>query len=169
MSELEARLAGERDAFDRVFAAPPAVAVAETVRILCVRAGGDRFALRVGELAGLHHGKRVIPLGGDAAALVGMVGLRGRVVPVFSLARLLGYAADEPPRWLALCGGDEPLALGFASFEGHLEIAPAALCAADARSGSGRAHVREVVRLADGVVPVVGIGSIVTALGARKV
>jgi chemotaxis signal transduction protein len=121
--------------------------------------------VRLSEVCGLHRDRRVVPLASDAPALIGIAGLRARVLPVFSLARLLGYAEADPPRWLIVCGEDEgAIALAFAGFEGHRELAASALHAAGV--AEGRAHVREVARGADGVLPVVSATSIRAAITA---
>lgn len=161
--DLATRLAAERAAFDSAFASPPPAVAEERVRILTLRVGKDRFALRLSEVAGLHHDRRVVPLTSDAPGLIGMAGIRARVVPVFSLARLLGYDdAGEPLPWLAELQSSEPIAIAFAGFAGHRELPASALRPAGVAEGN--AHVREVARLDDGVVPVISVASIAASL-----
>jgi chemotaxis signal transduction protein len=167
-AEIDARIVAERQSFDRSFAMPPPAPSEERVRLLVLRAGKDRFAVRLSEIAGLHQDRRIVPLASDAPGLIGMAGIRAAVVPVFSLARVLGAPdSGEPPRWLTVCNGAQPIALAFSGFEGHREIGASALHASG--MAEGRTHVREVARCDDGVVPVISIASIVAAIsGATR-
>ena len=152
--------------FDAAFAAPPALAAEENVRLLAFRAGDDVFALRLGELAGLHQGRRIVTVPSRTPGVLGMVGLRGRLVPVFSLPRLLGSAADGEPRWLAACAGREPIALSFQHLDGYREVPRSALLAPE--STVPRAHTAELARLGGALVPVVSIASILETLAKKE-
>ena len=89
-----------RRAFDRSFAALPAEAP-PFEDLLTVRAAGDTFALRLRDVAELIAGLLVAPLPSATPHLLGLAGLRGGVVPVFSLASLLGAAGPAgAPRWV---------------------------------------------------------------------
>jgi len=158
--------------FDAAFAAPPAVAAEENVRLLAFRAGDDVFALRLSELAGLHQGRRIVTVPSRTPGVLGMVGLRGRLVPVFSLPRLLGYAEGGEPRWLAACaGGREPIALSFEHLDGYREVPRSALLMTE-RTAPGstvpRAHTAELARLGGVLVPVVSIASILETLAKKE-
>ena len=118
-----------REEFDRSFAALPAEPV-PTEELLAIRVGGDFYALRLGEVSELIAGHPVSRLTSTTPHLLGLAGVRGGVVPVFSLASLLGAAAGLPrdtPRWLLLCAAQEPFALAFDGFDGHLRLPAAAL------------------------------------------
>jgi chemotaxis signal transduction protein len=83
--------------------------------------------------------------------------IRGTLVPVYSLAALLGYAAEpEGTRWLALCGKEEPVALAFGEFDGFLSVAPTQLYTAGKKDAT-RGHVEHMVRAANTVRAVVSI------------
>lgn len=69
---------------------------------------GPEFAIRVAELKGVLAAKELVPIPGRRPELVGLAGVRGVALPVFSLSLLLGRGREEP-RWILLCDG-----LGFA-------------------------------------------------------
>jgi len=155
-----------RRSFDESFALPLDSRSTSLEDLLVVRVGGDRFALRVAELAGLHRRRRIVRLPGSRADLLGLAGIRGRLVPVFSLAVLLGYAADRDDNsWLILCNRDQELALSFGEFTGHVRVEPSQIC--PAADGHAREHLREVVRIDSGSCPLVGVPSIVSIIQTR--
>lgn len=119
-SDLIAEL---RRAFDDSFAVTPPSGTEETEDLLCLRIRGDRYALRVREMAGVAPAGRVVPLPSRIPELLGVTGHRGSLVPVYSLAGLLGYELGrETPRWLALVGDHDPLALALGELEGFQRI-----------------------------------------------
>ncbi|MGH9362585.1 MAG: hypothetical protein ACRD2T_11775, partial [Thermoanaerobaculia bacterium] len=58
------RTASLREAFDQTFAAPPPARAANRMGLLAIRVGGDAFALRIGELAAVSLGRKLVPLAG---------------------------------------------------------------------------------------------------------
>ena len=151
--ELATMLAATRHAFDEGFALPPSPRASDAVAVLEVRIGPDRFALRLSELSGLHLRGTIVRLPAAVPALRGLAGIRSRVVPVFSLAELLGYGDAGSERWLALTGVDEPVALAFAEFERLHSLPPE--------------HISETARIGDRTLPVVSLPSVIQALRAR--
>lgn len=134
-----------RQTFDAAFAAPPPPPAPASVDLIAIRSGADLYAFRLAAIAGLLARKRLMPAAGADPALLGIAGLRGKLVPVYSLARLLG-AADADERWWVLVGADSPIAIAFAAFVSHERVKEDAL----APSVGGPAHVEAVVRLASG-------------------
>jgi purine-binding chemotaxis protein CheW len=183
-------VARARAEFDAAFAAPPAEGRRAAERLVRIEVGGERFALRLADLAGLRRLGKLVALPGARPELLGVAGLRGRLVPVFDLGRLLGCGADEP-RWLALARAEEPVGLAFGGLEGQIEVAPEAQATADAASavraasagamdGTGAAEggaspgrtrgagfLGRVVRDGDVPLPVVEVGALVAALAAQ--
>ncbi|HSD18638.1 MAG TPA: chemotaxis protein CheW [Anaeromyxobacter sp.] len=151
-----------RAAFDAAFAAPPRGARRDLVPLLAIRAGGDPVAVRVLETAGLLPGKVIVPVPSRRPEVLGVCGHRGAVLPVFSLARLLGRTdAGEAPRWLLLAGREERVGLAFAALDGHVLVAPSALQRA---AGEGVGHLAEIVEIDGAGRPVVSIPSLLRAI-----
>jgi purine-binding chemotaxis protein CheW len=157
-----------RAEFDAGFARAPAARAGE-VALLALRAGGEPVAVRVLEVAGLLPAARVVPVPSRRPELLGVAGLRGALLPVYALARLLGRPSEEA-RWMLLAGtgdasGAERVAFACEAFEGHVTVAAAEL---HAPSGEGvRAHVSAVVRLGGAFRPVLHVPSLVRAVTAR--
>src|SRR3989442_4943070 len=117
MSEQDLDLAHKLDdlrrSFDQAFAVPPPQPPAEIDSFLAIQAGGDLFALRVGELTGLVAHRKIVALPIGSPEFLGLAGIQGRLAPVYSLAALLGYAGEysDEGRWFAVCGQDDPIGL----------------------------------------------------------
>lgn len=162
-----------RSEFDLSFAQARHADVASLQNLLAVRVGGDPYALRLDEIAGLFIGRRIVPMPAAVDALLGMAGFRGQAAPVYDLAALLGYARAATPRWLILVRGPHALALAFDAFDAHLAVAPDRLlpladAAAAAPNGHApRPHVCEAVRTHDGVRPVIRLQSVVEDVQQR--
>jgi chemotaxis signal transduction protein len=117
------RVAEARRAFDASFAAPPQSGMEEVEDLLCFRIRGDGYAFRIGDIAGVTLAGRVVPLPSPALELLGIAGHRGSLVPVYSLAGILGYGAGrETPRWLILVGGRDPVGLAVEELEGFRRV-----------------------------------------------
>lgn len=158
------RLARLREAFDRAFQEPPPER-GDRRAVLAVRVGGEPFAMRLDDLGGLMAAGALTPLPGAPPELLGVMGVRGQVVPVFSLSRLLGLAPDSSERWLAL-SPEEPLALAFHDLEGQRWIGLTDVVPAD-RPELVHEHVREAVRLEDGLRRVLEVADVMAHLRAR--
>lgn len=117
----EELLAELRQAFDAGFAERHPVEPPPEDPLLAVRAGGVPFAVPLADLAGVHAAARIVPLPDGAPGLLGLAGVRGRVVAVHDLAAAAGAGAlAGPPRWLLVARGAEPIALAVEAVEGHL-------------------------------------------------
>ena len=150
-----------RAAFDAAFARPARAPDVDTVALLAIRVGGAPMAVRVLETAGLMQVRPIVPVPGRRAELLGVSGVRGALVPVYSLARLLGRADDDPPRWLVLAttARGERVGLAVATFERHL-VSPAGDLRPATASGSGEPHAPELL-VADGTIrPVLSVPSL---------
>ncbi len=151
-----------RAAFDASFAAPPRGPRRDLVPLLAIRAGGDAVAVRVLETAGLLPARAIVPAPSRRPEVLGVCGHRGVVLPVFSLARLLGRSEDgEAPRWMLLAGAAERVALAFGALDGHVLVAPSALQRAQ---GSVTSHLAEIVEIGGAGRPVVSIPSLLRAI-----
>jgi purine-binding chemotaxis protein CheW len=153
-----------REAFDASFARAVGGAAAPVEHMLAVRIATDPYALRLGEIAGLHVDLDVVSLPSAVRELRGIASLRNGIVPVYDLAQLLGYAAGAPGRWLVLAGGRHKVGLAFDTFEAYLGVTSEQISAS--RSREGRRHVAGIVRDGDLARPIVQISSVLEAIAA---
>jgi chemotaxis signal transduction protein len=160
MTDIAAAL---RRAFDRSFAEPLPAGLAAFEDFLAIRIGGTAYAVRLPEIAGLHAGRKVVPIPRTAPELLGIVGLRGTVVPVFDLRVLLGCPEGAGPRWLMLARSSQPVALAFEQFEGYLRIA-----AAPEPALKTSRHISEAVLVAGVPRPIIDMASLLEAIARRK-
>jgi chemotaxis signal transduction protein len=166
MSDTQPRLidraAALRVAFDRGFAEPAQIDTDPTEDFLAIRLGSEPHVLRLNEIAGLFADKKITRVPGRVAALLGIAGFRGAIVPVYDLAALLGHRMSEAPRWLAIAAG-VPVAFAVASFEGHLRITRDAVLPQGA-GDHARKYVREFLRANDLVRAVIHLPAILDAI-----
>jgi len=158
LSPITAKAAELRSVFDQARAAPLSSGAQEkTEDLLAIRISRDAYAIRVSEISGLATGRKIVAFPSPIPELLGVAGIRGALVPVYSLAMLLGYKAEtERIRWLALCGTEDPIALVFSDFEGYVRVSLTQLYAAEQKDVA-RTHVQHVVRATDMVRAVVSI------------
>jgi chemotaxis signal transduction protein len=151
-----------RTAFDREIARPPGSLAAATEELLAIRVGGEPYALRRADVAGLFADKVITPLPGDVAALLGLGGFRGVLVPVYDLRVLLGGTGAAAPRWLVTAAAAS-VGLAFDGFEALVRVPRDAFVGRDAAVG----HVHHVVQTPTGLRPVVAVPSILEAIRAH--
>jgi purine-binding chemotaxis protein CheW len=157
-----ARLADLRRDFDQVFAAPHAGQAKDEENLIGLRIEGDHFGLSVLEIVGVAVAGKIVAMPCRSPGFLGLTGIRGAVIPVYSLAVLLGYPkAEEDVHWLAVCGAKEPLALAWGSFEGYLRISRTDSHASDR---DARRHVHRFVQAGDVVRAIVSIASVVSSI-----
>jgi purine-binding chemotaxis protein CheW len=150
------RLTDLREDFDRSFTEPARRHDVEHHELLAVRAGGRPYALRLSQTAGLYPDRPVTPLPGPVAALLGVAGFGGAIVPVYDLAALLGRPVSDRPRWLVLAAGTPPFALAFHELDGHVRV-PADTIITEAGPATARGCLRGMVPLAGGTRPIVDL------------
>ena len=155
---LVSRATKLREAFDKERAAPASGCGDEqTESFLAIRVSKDSYAIRASEISGLTVGQKIVRLPSPVPELLGIAGVRGVLVPVYSLAALLGHDAEnDEPRWLALCGTEDCIALAFGGFESYLRIPLANVYAAE-KSKTAGSHITHVARGTDTVRGVVSI------------
>jgi chemotaxis signal transduction protein len=166
LSRLAGQAAVLRGGFHRSFAEPAEIDTAVEENLLTIRVGDDVFAIRLPEISGLHAGKTVTRVPGATPALAGIVGFRGTILPVYSLAVLLGFPATATPRWLVIAAA-APVALAFDAFEHHLRVAPDAIRPRDV-SAKDQPFVRDFVPIQQFVRPILHLPSILDAIGKQS-
>lgn len=159
-----ARVEDLRGEFDRAFATPHGAA-ASTLDFLTVKIGGDPYALRLSQVSGLFTDRRVTPLPSLVPGLLGLVGLRNVVAPVYDLRSLLGYPAGDASRFLVAVRSEETVAFSFDDFEAHVRVALDAISSAERTSG--REYLGATLSLDSGPRPIVELSTIVASLVQR--
>lgn len=156
-----------RAAFDAAFARPAGAPAQDTVALLALRAGGVAVAVRVLETAGIMAARAVVPVPSPRPELLGVSGIRGAIVPIYSLARLIGRGDDGTPRWIVLAAaGAERVGLAVSVFERHL-VVPASDVRPAARPGAAERHAPEVLHAAGAATPLLSVPSLVRAITRR--
>jgi len=156
-----------RRAFDDSFAAPARARSDEVERLLLLRIGDDAYALKLSEIAGLTTARKLVPLPSTIGEVLGVVGIRGEIVPVYGLAALLGYeSVASAPRWFVLLADADAVALAFDGFEGYIELASSDVHPVTP-SGDGPAHVQALARARDRVVSVLAVRSLLETIKRR--
>jgi len=162
---LQSQLLELRQSFDRGFSDPVSAGAPERENLLAIRLGPDPYALRLSEVAALGADRTITPLPSDRPELLGIAGLRGAIVAVYDLARLLGKASSETPRWLALAQGSLT-AFAFSGFEGQLQLPLDAVARAQ---DPGQRGLFEVVRDAGVSRPLIHLPALILALDERPI
>ena len=159
-NDLLSRVAELRRSFDRAFAEPPPARADDVQGFVQIRVGPHPYAVRVSEISGLHADRRVVPVPTPLPELRGITSLRAGLFPVYGLRVLLGHAAtSDATRWLLTAG---EIGLAFDDFEGHARVDESSI--AQAHGDGARAHVREMVRIAGALRPVLSVASVVSSI-----
>lgn len=114
-----------RRAFDESFSRPPVEEATEAYeRIISLRVGGQPYAAKLSEVAGLLQCGKLVPFPSPLPSLLGLTAVRGEFMAVHSLCRLLHHRPGNAveARWLLLCGTHAPVALAFETFSGHRQL-----------------------------------------------
>ena len=150
-----------RRVFDQARAVPSfAFAETQNENLLAIRVSRDPYAIRANEISGLATDRKIVAFPSPFSELLGVAGVRGALVPVYSLAALLGYdTGAEQARWLALCGIEEPFALAFKGLEGYARVPQTQLYPAEQKDAT-RTFVTHMARAADTVRGVLSIPSL---------
>ena len=151
--------------FDALFSEPAAQAGEGEASFLALTVGGDPYALPVAQIGGLARDRGVAPLPGAPAGFVGLVGLRGSVLPVWDLAGLLGYAPSAG-RWLAIAAGDPAWGLAFEGFDGYQRLGAGGLRPFQGQ-GPAAAFARQAFEGPQGLRPVLDLGLLRQAVQAK--
>ena len=109
-----------RREFDRAFGEPVLRRDENLDELLAISAGGQAYAISLGEIQGLYRDKRITPLPGAPDGLLGVATFRGNVLPVYDLARAVGHVGRGVVRWLVT--SRTLVAFAFERFDGHLRV-----------------------------------------------
>jgi chemotaxis signal transduction protein len=116
----------------------------------------------------LYADRRIVAVPSPVVELLGIVGLRGTMLPVYDLAALLRYPPAVSPRWIVLAGGSQqPIGFAFDGFDAHVQVTEASLVGSEDREASvvvARQHVRGNVRVAGTLRLLIQIASVVETI-----
>jgi chemotaxis signal transduction protein len=159
-----------RRLFDDSFAAAATPESARLEGLLAIRLGADPYALRLSEIAGLHAGVKIVPVPSANAQLLGIVGLRRVMAPIYDLAALLGYPPAANPRWMVLARMSQPVGFAFETFESHLRVPETSLANEEGGANTGAAgrHDGGTVRAAGALRPIIRMASVVELIGDKS-
>lgn len=105
--------------FDRSFAEPVTLERARGALALAIVANGAAYLLPLAEVSLVARAPKIVPLPNGRTNQLGIAGLRGNLVTVFSLAGLLGESTPTKAEWLAVVRG---VALAFDAIDGQVEL-----------------------------------------------
>ncbi|HLG56355.1 MAG TPA: chemotaxis protein CheW [Vicinamibacterales bacterium] len=154
------RAAELRQSFDRSFAHAWDSEHTTSESLLALGIRSHHYAVRMSDVSGLFVDKNVTHLPSPVAALSGLAGFRGTVLPIYDLGLLLGHPKAAAPRWLIVTAGT-PVGLAFDAFDGHLRVRPDAIVP-QLRAGHGR-HIQDVLH-ADVIRPIVHVASVLASI-----
>lgn len=146
-----------RSDFDAAFARAPDPAAPPQLDLLVIRVGEHRYALRLSQVLSVHADRKLVAVPSPRADLLGLVGLRGVIVPVYDLRRLLGYPAAAPPRWLAHVRAAAPLAVAFELFERHLRLPASDVTTATSNADAVHPFATGSAKSASGPLPIIDL------------
>lgn len=126
---LDARLQLLRDAFDDSFAHAANDETVETLDMLDISVGRQRFLVPVSQLRSVHAARPITAVPMRAGSLLGLIGLRGAMFALHDLGTLLGVPTDKTAPWL-LVARRAPVAFAFQAVERHLRLNADAMMAA---------------------------------------
>lgn len=156
-----------RRAFDASFARPISNVEEPQVELVALRLRSAEHVIRLTEISGIVSARKVLSIPSQAPGLLGLCGVRGRLMPVFDLGTLLGYPDREAGRsWFVLCSSPQPLAFAVGEVERYLRVPREALHASEGSSNSERL-VDQVADTGHGTHPLINIDRVVTTLRMR--
>jgi purine-binding chemotaxis protein CheW len=159
-----AKVAELKRIFDQTFAEAPRSDPSPEDDLLAISVGSDPYAIRLSEVAGLLSDRKVTWLPGSVPELIGLMGLRGALVPVYDLRALLGYGRGTVPRWFLIAGATQ-VALAFDRFDGHLRVSRAAVSTGSFHNAPTQLPcVHEVVRTHEFVRPIIHMPAVLDAI-----
>jgi chemotaxis signal transduction protein len=156
-----------RRAFDDSFASPPASKQENLEGLLAIRIGADPYAIRLSEVSGLMADPRIVAVPSPMPQLLGIIGRRGVMAPVYDLGGMLNYSSLSSARWMVLVGATHPVGFAFETFEAHVQVPAVALESLDeAGPGEGpdRLDVQGMIQAAGAMRPVIAMASLMRRL-----
>lgn len=142
-----------RQDFDARFAEPEAVPPVPGADMLAITLCDRPHVIRLGEISGVYAARPMASLPGASPVLLGLMGIRGALIPVYSLSALLGLDGTRTPRWIVMRRASPAVGFGVDSVQGILRAADSALVP----DAAARPPLAGVVRLGDHLRPLVSL------------
>lgn len=163
-SQFEGGAARLRTAFDASFSAQRAPNAGAELDLLAIRVGGHGYALRLAEVLAVHAERELVPVPSPVPSLLGLIGVRGLVVPIYDLRLLLGYPAGPPPRWLCLARAASALGFAFEALEAHWRLPHESVVAGSELADNGQRFARGGVQTDAGPRPLLHLPSLIESV-----
>ena len=160
-AHINRRAAELRRDFDRGFADPPRVGNEAKQDLLAIRLGARRLAIRLSEIAGLFADKKITPVPGAAAGMLGIAGFRGSILPVYDLQSLLELSTGEAPRWLVVAAA-APVAFSFGAFEEQIRVPADSIKSEQTQAKNG--FTKEFIQTEGILRPIIHLSSVLEAV-----
>jgi chemotaxis signal transduction protein len=151
-----------RRSFDASFAEDTRAETAEFAAFLAIRVATERRVVRLAEVAGLFAEHKVTRVPSAVSEFLGFAGIRGKVVPVYDLGRLLGCKGGEP-RWILLARQDL-VALAFHEMDGYVRADRASIATTITPGGEPS---QEVLPVHGKAVRIVHLNSVIEVIKRR--
>lgn len=161
------KLAEMRTAFDQTYAIPPSIqSVGQIEDLLAIRLAGNPYALRTAEISAFARIPKMVTVPSPSPELEGLAGIRGAVVPIYSLAALFGSDREQQVRWCVWCGSEELIGFAFGQFEGFVRASRSQIYSPQQEDLTCE-HIKSVFRTDETVRPVVNLSSLVQLMKRR--
>lgn len=152
-----------RREFDLSFAQPYPVS-ADSEDLIGIRVGSAPFAVRLIGLTGVVSDRRITALPEAPAELLGIIGFRANIVPLYDLRFWFAEKTSDIPRWFLLARGS--FGFAFDEVQGSLRVPRTAFL--PVKPGEAPSpYIHEFVRTGDMVRPVIDIMALLQAIQAR--
>lgn len=166
-AELASLATQLRAEFDHAFAQPHPPELPPQQDLLVIRVAEHEYAVDLEQVASLQADRKIVPLPSPHAKLLGLVGMRGSVLPVYDLRQLLGYPRGlTSPRWVLSVRAPAPFALAFELLEAHLRLPKVDVESEHSGVPSAAALIRGSVATATGPRPLLDLMAIFTVVTA---
>ncbi|HKY36207.1 MAG TPA: chemotaxis protein CheW [Polyangiaceae bacterium] len=157
-----------RAAFDGSFVEGRAPEAPPHIDVLVIRVADQGYAMRLSEVLAVVADRPIVRAPSPSPELLGLVGVRGQVVPVYDLRRLLGYASGPPPRWLALVRAAARFGLAFEVFESYLRLPASDVVVSPPRAGGSEPFASSSIITPQGPRPLVDLLALFSTVLGRS-
>ena len=154
-----------REAFDHGFAQQVGQRRQSWQDFLLVKLGQLPHALPMAEVAALQRAlpEGVTPVPGPLTALMGIAGHKGRILPVYDLAALLGLSPAKQPQW-QIVTLNPPVILAIDAFERHVRGDGDVIARLSTPDEATQGHIRAHLHTDGEQRPIVSLASVLDTI-----